>query len=62
MQHGLHLEREHGAASIGDYEDFTAMALDPGDPEIHSPQMTTGTGPQQRMQRPRCTWRCRNHG
>jgi hypothetical protein len=31
MQHGLYPEREPGTASIGDYEDFTAMALDPGE-------------------------------
>ena len=49
MQHGMYLGREHGTASIGDYEGFTAVALDPGDPVIHSPQMMTGTGPLQRM-------------
>ena len=62
MGHGLYLEREHGAASMGDDEDLAAVVLDPGGPVIHSPQMTTGTGPQQRM---RATWvhlELRKHG
>jgi hypothetical protein len=33
MQHSLYPERGPGTASIADYEDFTAMALDPGELE-----------------------------
>jgi len=31
MQHGLYPQRQPDPPSIGDYEDFTAMALDPGE-------------------------------